>query len=495
MIRPIYAGQHGPAVIMMDLVVIVLLAILTVVVAFTLQRRSSKTALSSKLIPGWDKKPADLETGDLEIALSTGSLGEFLIQKHKGGKCPVTSFWWRDRRVVSVCTQRAFKETAHIYDRPRHIFGPCFEPLHGAWSIQSLNGKEWKERKNLLHKTVRGENLEEFFSDIVQVAQERAQVWPTGTNVALMTEMFQMSLKSIVFTSFGNIFEDNSGLEQLASLYHICKLEMDKRILDVPSSASAREMDFQNSLKDLQGILKEMIRVRREDGGGKPLPLLDALLESSGPEERILSDMTTFLGGFHTATYYATWVFFFLAQHRDIQEKVLEEARQKVGSCCGEKLKAYALSSSTYLRQVLDEALRVSTTVPFSAHLSNEDTVIDGYCVPANTPIVHAICVSLKDEAVWKNPEKFDPDRFAPGTQHSKRGHEFRPFGIPHIRRCPANQFVYFMVSIFVVIFLQRFVLLVDATNDPQKKYGIATSPKENLLIKVEFRENHENTH
>jgi hypothetical protein len=109
---------------MMDLVVIVLLAILTVVVAFTLQRRSSNTAentaLSSKLIPGWDKKPADLETGDLEVALSTGSLGEFLIQKHKGGKCPVTSFWWRDRRVVSVCTPRAFKETAHIYDRP-HI--------------------------------------------------------------------------------------------------------------------------------------------------------------------------------------------------------------------------------------------------------------------------------------------------------------------------------------------------------------------------------------
>ena len=321
------------------------------------------------------------------------------------------------------------------------------------------------------------------------VAQEKAKSWPIDTDIALMTEMFQLTLKSIVCTSLGNIFEDNRGIKELVSLYHICKLEMDKRVLDSPDSTSIREREFQNNLKTLQGILKEMIHVRREQPEGKSLPLLDALLETCGPEERILSDMITFMGGFHTAAYYATWVFYFLAQHSDVQERVIQEASKEIGSCQGEKLKAYALSSSSYLRQVLDEALRLSTTVPFSAHVCSEDTVIEGYGVPANTPIIHAICVSLKDKAMWKNPDTFNPDRFAPGSQHSKRGYEFRPFGIPHIRRCPANQFVYFMISIFVIVFLQRFVFLVDSS-DPGKKYGIATSPKENLLIKVKFRKN-----
>ena len=121
-----------------------------------------------------------------------------------------------------------------------------------------------------------------------------------------------------------------------------------------------------------------MIRVRRENPGGKRLPLLDALLETSDPEERILQDMITFLGGFHTVTYYVTWVFYFLAQHSDIQEKIMKEVRQKVGSCCGDRLKAYVLSSSSYLRQVLDEALRLSTTVPFSAHYSDKGRQTDG---------------------------------------------------------------------------------------------------------------------
>ena len=149
----------------MDLFIsFILLGIVTVLLTYILQRKSSAATVLQ--VPGWDQAPFDSKTGDLGEALSTGSLGEFLIQKHRGGKCPVTSFWWRDKRVVSVSSPRAFKETAHIYDRPKHIFGPCFEPLHGAWSIQSLNGNEWKERKSLLHKTVRGKCLEGFFSDI-----------------------------------------------------------------------------------------------------------------------------------------------------------------------------------------------------------------------------------------------------------------------------------------------------------------------------------------
>ena len=472
----------------MDLLVsFIMLGILTVLLTYILQRKSSANNGGGSQIPGWDKKPGDSRTGDLREALSTGSLGEFLIQKHRGGKCPVASFWWRDKRVVSVCSPRAFKETAHIYDRPKHIFGPFSEPLHGACSIQSINGKEWKERKSRLHKTVRGKCMEEFFTDLIHVAQERSKSWPIDTDIALMAEMFQLTLKSIVCTSLGNIFKDDSGIEKLASLYHICKLEMDKRILDCPefwmASASSCDINFQKNLKTLQGILKEMIRVRREQPGGKPLPLLDALLETGDPEERIISDMITFMGGFHAAAYYGTCVFYFLAKHSDVQEKVIQEASHRIGSCQGKKLKAYALSSGSYLRQVLDEALRVSTTAPFSAHICrSEETVVEGYCIPANTPIIHAICVSLKDKSVWKNPETFDPDRFAPGTQHSKRGYEFRPFGIPHIRRCPASQFVYFMISIFVIVFLQRFVFLVDSS-DPGNKHGIATSEEENQLI------------
>ena len=63
----------------------------------------------------------------------------------------------------------------------------------------------------------------------------------------------------------------------------------------------------------------------------------------------------------------------------------------------------------------------------------------DEYFLPAMTPIIHVIGVAMKDEEVWENPDQFNPDRFAPGSKHAKRGFAFR---VPDIRQCPANQFL-----------------------------------------------------
>ena len=113
---------------------------------------------------------------------------------------------------------------------------------------------------------------------------------------------------------------------------------------------------------------------------------------------------------------------------------------------------------------------------------------VDGYHVPAKTPIIHAIGVTLKNEAVWEQPDRFNPDRFAPGSKHAKRGHEFRPFGVSLTRRCPANHFTYFMASVYITILIQKFVLLPDNEQVVTKSYGIATSPKEDTCIQVKYR-------
>ena len=83
----------------------------------------------------------------------------------------------------------AFKDTENLYNRPRLIFGPTSEPLHGAKSIQSVNNVEWKERKKLLHGMVRGQRLTSFIGDFVQVAHELEIQWcaasSTGNSVNL----------------------------------------------------------------------------------------------------------------------------------------------------------------------------------------------------------------------------------------------------------------------------------------------------------------------
>ena len=56
---------------------------------------------------------------------------------------------------------------------------------------------------------------------------------------------------------------------------------------------------------------------------------------------------------------------------------------------------------------MLNEVLRLSVLGPYAARYSDEDIVAGGYLIPAGTPIVIALGVSLKNETIWKNTEKY----------------------------------------------------------------------------------------
>ena len=59
------------------------------------------------------------------------------------------------------------------------------------------------------------------------------------------------------------------------------------------------------------------------------------------------------------------------------------------------------------LRQVLNETLRLSVLAPYAGRHSDDDIVAGGYLIPAGTPIVIALGVSLKNETIWRNTEKY----------------------------------------------------------------------------------------
>ena len=440
-------------------------------------------------IPGWDSDPADAKSGDLVALRSAGSLQDYLMMRHEGGRCPVIAFWWGNRRVVSVSSPDTFKDTENLYNRPSNIFSSCVEPLNGPESIISMNDAEWEKRRKLLYSTVRGTRLGSFFEPLIRIAQETERKWTPGMSI-VTRKVFRITLKGILDTSLLDIFEDDSGIDEFIEVYHACKTEMDDRIISPsPSADSKREKDFQGNRKQLMGFLKQMIEVRRSQKNSKEVrPLLDVLLNSGAPEEQILSDMVAFVGGFHTVGFFATWLLYYLARNCHVQDKLCREIKEKVGNDYGEKLKMYTLSSDSYLRQVIDEALRMSATAAFEAHYCNEDLIVGEYCVPAKTPIIHAIGVVMGDEQIWTNPGTFDPDRFAPGSKHAKRGTEFRPFAVPNTRRCPANHFSYLMMSVYISVLLRRFVITSTVEDTSGKVFGIATSPGDAVSINIQLR-------
>ena len=56
---------------------------------------------------------------------------------------------------------------------------------------------------------------------------------------------------------------------------------------------------------------------------------------------------------------------------------------------------------------MLNETLRLVALAPYAGRYSDDDIVAGGYLIPAGTPIVIALGVSLKNETIWNNTEKY----------------------------------------------------------------------------------------
>lgn len=95
-----------------------------------------------------------------------------------------------------------------------------------------------------------------------------------------------------------------------------------------------------------------------------------------------------------------------------------------------------------YLRQILDEPLRLWPTAPGFSRSPYTDTVIGGrYAIPAGTSMTVLSAMLHRDRDVWgDDAERFDPDHFAPERRAALPPHAIKPFGAGQ-RACIGRQF------------------------------------------------------
>ena len=124
---------------------------------------------------------------------------------------------------------------------------------------------------------------------------------------------------------------------------------MEQRLhIGAPEPGSDREKEFDDGVQQIQNKIQNVIDRRRNGEEQDSVPFIDALLQSSVPDEQIISDAVSFMvGGFHTSGYLLVWTIHYLTLNEDVYHKLIEELKERVGSDQGEKLKKYAYDTDT----------------------------------------------------------------------------------------------------------------------------------------------------
>ncbi|KAI8143746.1 cytochrome P450 [Fennellomyces sp. T-0311] len=218
-------------------------------------------------------------------------------------------------------------------------------------------------------------------------------------------------------------------------------------VLDSPSlrflfpERAERHEQLTTFLDMLQGIITQKREILKKnekaDIKDNEKDLLTLLLEAGNDggdsltDNELLSNLCIFfLAGHDTTANALSFAAYYLAVHPEIQEKAREEAIRILGDEPNDILpKHEQLQKMPYINMVIKEVLRMD---PPAANVitreATEDTDLSGVFIPKGTKIMLDIYAIHHNPTVWKDPETFNPERFAPEGENSRGGLSWVPF-------------------------------------------------------------------
>ena len=179
-------------------------------------------------------------------------------------------------------------------------------------------------------------------------------------------------------------------------------------------------------------------------------------------EQLVTICLDFFDAGAETSSTTLTWALLYLALNPDVQEK----CRAEIESVLGASIPVRSdMTKLMYTTATIMEIQRLSTTVPGTLpHRTSEDLHVDGHLIPKGSNLIANITKFMLDPSVFKNPKKFDPERFISNGE-IKKYDQFVPFGIGK-RACMGESLAKHEIFIFFVMILQKLKIGV-ADNKP----------------------------
>ena len=186
--------------------------------------------------------------------------------------------------------------------------------------------------------------------------------------------------------------------------------------------------------------------------------------------------------GLSTTASTFQWSCMYMAAHQDVQKR----AQKEIDAIIGREGAAKASDSTRmpYIQACIHEIMRHVSPTPMAVpHSTIRDTSIYGYDIPKGTLVFFNLWSITRDESLWENPEKFNPDRFLAEDGTFDRGiaAKLGSFGFGK-RRCLGEKFARLELFHFLLNLLQNVDVLPDNKNHPLSfdyEYLMTNDPKE----------------
>ena len=353
----------------------------------------------------------------------------------------------------------------------------------------------WAKAHRILMPVFGPAAMRDMFDGMLDIADQLLTRWERfgeGAVIDVADDMTRLTLDTIALCAMSyrfNSFYQNESHPFVGALVRALA-EAGGRTTRLPIQTRLMlptRRRYAEDIRIMHRIADDLI-AQRKAGASSDVKkdLLSRMLEGRDPvtgeglsDENIRYQMVTFLGAGHeTTSGLLSFALYFLVKHPDVMARARDEVDQVLGMDTTPRFEH--LARLPYLEQVLKESLRVWPTAPAFGRRPLEDTVIGGrYFVQRHQPLTVLTPMLHRDPRVWgDDPERFDPDRFAPEAAAKLPANAWKPFGTGQ-RACIGSVFAMQEAHLFLASALQRFDL---TAHDPSYRLEI----KETITLKPE---------
>jgi cytochrome P450 family 138 len=339
----------------------------------------------------------------------------------------------------------------------------------GPNSFFAISGDVHRKQRKLLTPPFHGRRLRAYEVIIEEEAVREMASWPEGREFATLGPMMRITLNAILRTVFG---ADGTDLAELRTLLpRMVKLGSRLVALPLPRTDLGRWSPWGRAhayRREYDAIIDRLIAAARQD------PRLDerddvlALMLQSRYEdgsamsrEEISDQLLTLLTAGHetTATTLA-WAVERLRRHPAVLRRLADEA-----DADGSQLREATIMEVQRVRPVIDATLR---------KVRAPGLELGRWTLPEGQVVLVSIYLIHRDEALFPDARRFDPDRFVGARPDT---YQWIPFG-GGVRRCIGAAFAHMEMNVVLRTMLRDFTL--EPTSERGERWhsrGVAYCP------------------
>jgi cytochrome P450 len=362
--------------------------------------------------------------------------------------------------------------------------------------LLTSEGDLWLRQRRIMMPAFQSREATRMVQIAVEQAARLVNRWQPGQSIRVNAEMNACMVRAISQSLFD--VDSDSDAARLGD----AMADISKGILDQIGSLATLPAWFPGSSRGHQQRAQRMIEehidaaiVRRRANPSARGDLLDLLLTAVDHEEggRHMSDVqarceavTMLFAGHHTAAANLTWTLYLLAKNPGVRERLLEEIDDALD---GRTPTPADLPKLRYTEQVIKESMRIYPPAwALFARQASGDVEIGGYTIPRGGWVFIYPWVVHRDARFYPDPERFDPDRFAPCRAESIPTGAFIPFGLGG-HTCIGNRVAMTLLTLVLPTILQRHTLrLAPGGIAPVPEPLVSIRPKGDLPMIVEQR-------